>query len=343
MMQQRMEQLEQSLQQSNMRASQLEYQQSYYLNPGSHTSVNNVSQQQINNLSKIISKPENFNGNTNTLDLFIFSMRNYLLLSNVPPHLHVQTAGTFLTGNAGVWFAYLTPMERSTLTTFDQLATLLTNYFSPLDQQAEARRKLASIKQTSNVNAFNNIFNQTVQRLPNMEMQEKIEQYRRKLNHALQVHLALTEYTTLNEIMKAAVRIESLLYSRTQQTEQVRTPYSSSTSNPFRRPNSFHTSANKSQPNAVAAHHVQMEEQPGSDDDDINKEHNINFTQANPNSSPNTISKLTPEARQHCIENKLCFRCRKSGHNKFHCPLNSSNRQQNSSFQPTQQPSKPSF
>jgi hypothetical protein len=324
LLQQQIDQLQQSLEQANQRSSQLEFQQSYFLNNTQATNTNIK-------LSSIISKPESFSGNVNTFDTFVFSMRNYLLLSSVPPQLHVQTAGTFLTGTAGTWFAYLTPAERNSLTTFDQFATLLTNYFSPLDQQAEARRKLTGIRQTSSVTAFNNIFNQTVQRLPHMEMAEKIEQYRMKLHDDLQVQLALNEYTSLADIMKAAVRIDALLIARKPKssgTFQFNPRQQYSNRKPFTNTNA---SASNTQP--VAAHAVQLEDQPGSDED----EHHVNYTQAAP------ISKLTPEARQHCIENKLCFRCRKAGHNKFHCPLNSSNRQQTTSFQPSPAPSKSHF
>ena len=32
------------------------------------------------------------------------------------------------------------------------------------------------------------------------------------------------------------------------------------------------------------------------------------------------VSKLTPEERKHCVEKKLCFRCRKPGHLSPACP-----------------------
>ena len=32
------------------------------------------------------------------------------------------------------------------------------------------------------------------------------------------------------------------------------------------------------------------------------------------------VSKLTPEERKHCVEKKLCFRCRKPGHLSTACP-----------------------
>jgi hypothetical protein len=299
----------------------LEFQQSYFLNNTQATNTNIK-------LSSIISKPESFSGNVNTLDTFIFSMRNYLLLSNVPPQLHVQTAGTFLTGTAGTWFAYLTPAERNSLTTFDQLATLLTNYFSPLDQQAEARRKLTSIRQTSSVNAFNNIFNQTVQRLPHMEMAEKIEQYRMKLHDNLQVQLALNEYTSLADIMKAAVRIDALLFARKPKSTGA-FPFNPRQQYSNRKPFA-NTNASASNSQAVAAHAVQLEDQPGSDDD----EHHVNYTQAAP------LPKLTEETKKYCRENKLCFRCRQPGHSAWQCKPSRSSA---SSYQPSPAPSKPHF
>ena len=32
------------------------------------------------------------------------------------------------------------------------------------------------------------------------------------------------------------------------------------------------------------------------------------------------VSKLTPEEHKHCVEKKLCFRCRKPGHLSTACP-----------------------
>ncbi|KAL0578110.1 hypothetical protein V5O48_003889 [Marasmius crinis-equi] len=34
------------------------------------------------------------------------------------------------------------------------------------------------------------------------------------------------------------------------------------------------------------------------------------------------LKKLTPEERQHCMDNNLCFKCRLPGHQTFECPMN---------------------
>ena len=331
-LQQQVEQMKQALEATQQRNSQLEYQQSYYLN--SHVPISN---QQATNLSKIISQPEKFSGNTTTLDTWIFSMQNYLMLANVPPQLHVQIAGTYLTGAAATWFAYLAASERETLHSFASLAQLITIYFCPLDQAADARKKLATIKQTGSVSSFNNIFNATVQRLPAMVMEEKIETYRRKLVHELQVHLALTEYTNLIDIMKAAIRIETLLQSRLDTK-----PRSSFPPAQAQRRTPWNSTPQNNQ--TVAVHHIQTEEQPGSDDENsvggTDPEFAINYTGTG-TSNGNRLSKLTPAARQHCIDNRLCFRCRKPGHSSRNCTSNKSGNKTN--YVPPTQPSKPSF
>ena len=47
------------------------------------------------------------------------------------------------------------------------------------------------------------------------------------------------------------------------------------------------------------------------------------FPRRSPSPSPVRRTALTPEERQRCIKNGLCFRCRKPGHTVDKCPLSS--------------------
>jgi hypothetical protein len=58
----------------------------------------------------------------------------------------------------------------------------------------------------------------------------------------------------------------------------------------------------------------------GSDEEGGNQTHNVALNAV-------TVPKMTPEIRQHCITNRLCFRCRTAGHSSSSCPrFASSNR-----------------
>jgi hypothetical protein len=108
--QQRIQQLEQQILFSQQEAAQLKFDQAYYSQPpapttwytSTHgTSFNNQSINSINNvISKAISKPDTFDGNATLIDSWIYSMRNYLLLANIPVEQQVPVVTTYLKGNA---------------------------------------------------------------------------------------------------------------------------------------------------------------------------------------------------------------------------------------------------
>jgi hypothetical protein len=221
-------------------------------------------------------------------------MRNYLFLSNVHPSAHVQTAGTYLRGNALQWFTFLTPLDRQQImTNFDSFAAALLKYFRPLDIQADARQRLAKNVQTGSVAAFNNLFLSITQKLPLMDPQEKIDNYRLKLKHEIQLQIATTEFTNLTEMMQATIRIESLL--------QRNTP---SSTNSYRPRYPYQPHSNQPAAPTVKVNNVQVEENSNDEFDDPTQMH-INL-----NAIRTPIPKMTDAIKEECRRNKLCFRCR---------------------------------
>ena len=316
-MEQRLLQLESALQQANKQNADLQYQQSYYM---SHSHPGSESPD--HNMAKYIAKPDGFDGDIKTIDVWIFQMRNYLLLSKIPPSAHVQTAGTYLHGAAGQWFTYLSVDDRHQLVSFEAFASMLLTNFRPIDLTADARIRLAKITQTGSVNSFNNLFSSIVQRLPTMDMDEKIYSYRTKLKLELQERLILQEFTDVGSLMKAAVRVETLLQTiRAQQTQ-------SQTNRP---PNQF---GKHKQSTSVAVHHLQTDEPGSSSEEEEGTSVSLNFI---------APPKMTPEIRQHCITNNLCFRCRSSGHSSRTCPQFQSSNRNGNSFKPSTAISKKNF
>ncbi len=319
-MQQKLEQMEKALNQQYERAAQLEYQQSYHINQG-HPQYDN-SNYHDNSIAKLISKPDTFAGESKDIDTWIFSMRNYLFLSNVHPSAHVQTAGTYLRGNAMQWFTFLQPMERQVmLTNFDTFAAALLNYFRPLDIQADARQRLNKITQTGSIAAFNNLFLSITQKLPLMDPQEKIDVYRGKLKYEIQMQIATTEFKNLTEMMKATIRIESLLQRNTptsNSTYKQRYPFPPRTTQQSHQPNST----------AVKVNNIQMEEKYETDQFETDTP-----TQMNLNAMRAPIPKMTDAIKEECKRLKLCFRCRQSGHGSRNCTYFSKS---NQPFRPSQ-------
>lgn len=315
MMEQQLQQMKQCLESTQRYAADLEIKQSYYT--GMHNMNNNMnppslsSNSYVSSIAKFLKPPEHFsgdrdNGKQNNIDSWISQMRNFLFLSGIPPCYHVQLTGTFFTGAAAEWFTYLTIEDRSRMVNFEVLATMLLQNFRPIDMATDARTRLAKIIQTGAIAKFNNLFLSIVQRLPTMDMEEKIHYYRSKLKHEIQYALISTSYDTLNDIMKAAVRTEALL---NQQRPHSLTSYASVP----RRMNNEHV------PSAVQVNNTNISQQSNLNSIEQQEQQVMQLNYIAP-------SRMTDAERQRCRELHLCFRCRKPGHGSTNCPTFTTNK-----------------
>ena len=67
----------------------------------------------------------------------------------------------------------------------------------------------------------------------------------------------------------------------------------------------------------------------GDDNNTLTHLHNMNMSRTS------TIPKLTPETRDYCRQNRLCFRCRRPGHMATNCTTNNNANNFNNRLQPS--------
>ncbi len=338
--QQRVQSLAQQVFALQQRSAQLEYERAYYSHqqpPTTTMNTNNNNQQSINsinnNISKAISKPDTFDGTATMIDTWIHSMRNYLLLANIPIEQQVPVAQTYLRGQAANWSVHLSATDKLKCLTLDGWFTQLLTFFRPVDAINTARRQLNALMQRGfDLIKFNSRFNQLVQYFPKMEMEEKIMKYREKLDPKLQTLLVSQQYNDLGEIMKAALHVDQAL-------KLINEP---STNKPNQRFYSRPASTMVPVVNQHVQAHAEHSEEPGSDE-----EQHVVIQNVHSSTKKKVIPKMNEEIRKWCIANNACFRCRTVGHSSNKCTQfkqrTNNGGTSSSGFTPSAAPSKQHF
>lgn len=264
---------------------------------------------------KNIAKPDSFTGDMKSdPDTWIAQMRNYLLLTGVPPQLQSQFAGTYLKSQAATWYNTLPLDERIKLIDFESLAKMILVRFRPLDVVGQARRQLAKLTQTGSVHTFNQLFMQLMQLIPTMEKDERINSYRTKLKYELQKHLVTQEYTELSDIMNVALRTDALFYeynSGGQRSNQ----YSGRGGKQHYNGNKYRSESTSHPSSTISVNNVKIDlQQPTNEHTDTNESQSVslNYTAPTP---------MDEAERQRCREQRLCFRCRQPGHRSSNCTI----------------------
>ncbi len=337
MMQQRIQQLESQVLFTQQESAQLKFDQSFYTQQQSWNTNNNG--QQINNnistiISKSIQKPDTFDGNAITIDAWIHSMRNYLLLAGIPIEHQVPVVTTYLKGNAQGWLVHLSPEDKSKCLTLDGFFTSLVSFFRPVNLVQATRKQLNELQQRGfDLIKFNSKFNQLVQRLPAMDKSELLDKYREKLDVKIQLTLVGKDFSELSQIQTAAIQADTAL--------KLMKP----DNNNQRFNNNYRSRVHVQQPTAVVnnmnTQQTDLDQQPGSDGDEENVVVQYAGTKKK-NGKP--IPKINDEIRKWCQENNACYRCRQVGHSSANCttfPRSTNNG--GTSLQPSSTPSKQHF
>jgi len=347
-MQQRIQQLEQQILLSQQEAAQLKFDQAYYSQhqvpttwyTNNHgTSSNNQSINSINNvISKAISRPDNFDGNATLIDSWIYSMRNYLLLANIPVEQQVPVVTTYLKGNAQNWLVHLSNEDKSKCLTLDNFFTALVSFFRPVNLVQATRRQLNELQQRGfDLIKFNSRFNQLVQKLPPMDKQELLDKYREKLDSSIQVALAGKEFFELSKIQTAAVQVETAL-------KQMKPDRNGSNVN-HRFNNNGYNNNSRSRfqhgPTPVVNQHmnVQQAENGGEEETQVQ----VQYASSTMKKSKTSIPRMTEQIKEWCMDNKACFRCRQVGHIASKCTRFPGSTAGGNPIQPSATPSKQNF
>ena len=347
-MQQRIQQLEQQILLSQQEAAQLKFDQAYYSQPqvpttwytNNHgTSSNNQSINSINNvISKAISKPDTFDGNATLIDSWIYSMRNYLLLANIPVEQQVPVVTTYLKGNAQNWLVHLSPEDKSKCLSLDNFFTALVSFFRPVNLIQATRRQLNDLQQRGfDLIKFNSRFNQLVQKLPPMDKQELLDKYRDKLDSNIQFALVGKEFSELSKMQTAAVQADTAL-------KQMKPDRVGSNSNHRFNNSSFNNnSRSRFQPGPTAVVNQNMQTQQEENGSDEETQVQVQYASSTMKKNNKPIPKMNEQIRKWCVENKACFRCRQVGHTSSNCTTFPRSTTGGTLLQPSATPSKQNF
>ena len=113
-------------------------------------------------------------------------------------------------GSAHEWWIVFRETEQGkTIQTWSQLQPALIKRFDTLNKVKIARDKLAKWKQIKDVPSFNDDFQRIVLDIPNISVEEQIDRYTRGLKPYIWKELCTREYTSLNDAMRDAERVES--------------------------------------------------------------------------------------------------------------------------------------
>lgn len=122
---------------------------------------------------------------------------------------------TLLTGNASTWWRAQFRLQpdgtlQSNITTWSAFRAALLKQFEPINSAKIARDKIATLRQGKSVQEYTARFQSLVLDIPDMADSEKIDRYTRGLKHHIQREIELRQFSTLEEIMQAADRLDTI-------------------------------------------------------------------------------------------------------------------------------------
>lgn len=282
----------QYLQDTESQRAYLEYQaRSQYQFPSENP--NTITQRSF---ISTIGKPDKFNGDYKMNPAtWIDTIREYAHLTGMPPDTHTRFAISYLNGSAREWITSWSQEEKIASSNFEVFAQMVLKRYRPVDAARTARNKLVTLRQTGSVDVYNTLFIQNVQVINDMSMADQIHHYKQGLKQPVYEKLMFEEFSTLNDMMNAATKVDHILYTTVKRT-----------SNYVGNGNHYnirsHVSNVPTEVNNVNA--------------------NVDIVDGDGSVSVNAVrfQKLTPVERTQMMKEGRCFKCRERGHMANSCP-----------------------
>jgi hypothetical protein len=255
-----------------------------------------------------VGKPDKFTGDFKSNPAtWIDTMRDYMHLTGMAVHLHSAFAVSYLSGPAREWYSSFSQENRIKASNFETLAEMILARYRPVDAARTARIKLTSLRQTTSVDAYNTLFIQTIQLITNMSFDDQLHHYRNGLKPQILEKVILMEFSSLNEVMNAAARLDHLMYAMKR------------TSNDYSNANRYgigmYGNGNRNGTNASTPMEVNNVNAGMFTDSQMEHDGDISVNAVR-------FQKLTPAERQQLMKEGRCFRCRERGHMSNACPKN---------------------
>lgn len=264
-------------------------------------------------------KPDVFHGNrTEDVEGFLVTLERYLRLSAVPPARWVDYVASFLRHQADKWY-------RVQLTTHGENSAFATDYrtfkteflrqFKPINSVLKARDQMTKLKQTASAIAYTHQFLGLKLEIPDMNEAEAKDRYMRGLKPHVFRKVRVENPTTLNETIRMAQQFdEAVFHSR-----QVTGTYGRSADAmeldmlDVDDPDDLGESPDEEEDEEVTLNAITRTKRHGG------RNRPKKAAKAKPKNQPK-YQKGNNRERSRCIQENLCFKCKKSGHRIRDCP-----------------------
>jgi Ty3 transposon capsid-like protein/Zinc knuckle len=170
--------------------------------------------------------PETYNGirSPKIIDTWLFSIREYCELANIPTEQAVPFAASLLRENAKAWWRTVR-MEDNIPKTFEQFETELKAAFRPSDAVRSARNQLAVLQQRGSVQSYTVRFRDLMLEIPDLSEAEALDRFVRGLREKTRLEVEHRGPNTLNEAINIAERYDSIIFSQGSFSQTWRPPY----------------------------------------------------------------------------------------------------------------------
>lgn len=288
-------------------------------------------------------KPNTFDGAILNLrgvgaSIYIEELEQYMAAAQVPKEHWVEAAVPYLKGGALLSYINEKKDNPAQIAQWDGFKAWFLKRFQPVAASKTARSALRALRQRvgESLTSYNEKFLRLMQLILDMSEADKIDHYKNGLrDKQVYAWVDRDDPKSLQEAMEKAV----LEDQRQRGREFPTTRFPSTSSTLFR-------------PAPAAQQHVPMElgnmvgdwsESAWDHDSYIETEHDVDEANENKydteteaqmsqlaaaprrtnasSAPPKRLGKLTPEERERCMKNGLCFRCRRAGHMSMQCPF----------------------
>lgn len=228
------------------------------------------------NSTLAIGKPEKFKGQN--ARAWLMSLENvFSMQSDMTDASKLKYAVSYLAGEGMAWLEMMLMSPTNPFPSFEHFKRELLDHFEPVNKERHARQRLRNIKQIGkleSIRQYNREFAHWLLQVPTMDVKEQLFHYSSGLRRSTQIEVVKADPTSLKEAMQVADRIDTIYASITRMND-------TRSIGPSRMDGS---SSLRPQSGPVPMQIGNMQSR-----------------------------KLSPQERQRCLSQNLCFVCKKVG------------------------------